>query len=89
VSAVWQQLLAREWAAEEEHGLRITKPDALLDEWVEEDRWNKRTETREYSLLEQDPDKLADQLVECSSGKGMRSRSGMEPSNGDPTRSRW
>ena len=69
VSAVRQQLLAREWAAEEEHGLRITKPDALLDEWVAEDRWNKRTETREYSLLEQDPDRLADQLVEVLGGK--------------------
>jgi hypothetical protein len=69
VSAVRQQLLAREWAAEEEQGLRITKPDALLDEWVEEDRWNKRTETREYSLLEQDPDRLADKLVEVLGGK--------------------
>ena len=69
VSAVRQQLLAREWAAEEEQGLRITKPDALLDEWVAEDRWNKRTETREYSLLEQDPDRLADKLVEVLGGK--------------------
>lgn len=64
VSAVRQQLLAREWAAEEEQGLRITKPDALLDEWVAEDRWDKRTETQEYSLLEQDPHKLAEKLIE-------------------------
>jgi hypothetical protein len=70
VSAVRQQLLAREWAAEEEQGLRITKPDALLDEWVEQDRWHKRTETREYSLLEHDPDRLADKVVEAlGSGK--------------------
>lgn len=69
VSAVRQQLLAREWATEEGQGLRITKPDALLDEWVAEDRWNIRTETREYSLLEQNPDRLADKLVEMLDGK--------------------
>lgn len=70
VSAVRQQLLGREWAAEEEQGLRIIKPDALLDEWVAEDRWHKRTETREYSLLEHDPDRLADKVVEAlGSGK--------------------
>lgn len=65
VSAVRQQLLAREWAAEEEQGLRITKPDTILDEWVAEDSWGKRTETREYSLLEQDPDMLAEKLIEA------------------------
>jgi hypothetical protein len=69
VSAVRQQLLAREWAKEEEQGLRITKPDALLDAWAAEDIWSKRTETQEYSLLEQDPDKLAETLIETLGGK--------------------
>lgn len=69
VSAVRQQLLAREWATEEEEGLRISKPDALLDAWAADDAWGKRTETREYSLLEQDPDKVAAKLIETLGGK--------------------
>lgn len=59
VSAVRQQLLAREWAAEEDDGLRISRPDALLDAWAAADRWEDRTETREYSLLDYDPWKVA------------------------------
>lgn len=51
VSAVRQQLLAREWAAEETGGLRITKPAAVLEAWAKADDWNKRTSVREYSLL--------------------------------------
>ncbi len=69
VSAVRQQLLAREWAAEEEEGLRIRKPDALLDAWAAADDWEKRTETREYSLLEHDPAKVAAKLEETLGGK--------------------
>ncbi len=63
VSAVRQKLLAKEWAVEEEKGLRISKPDTLLDAWTVEDDWKKRTETREYSLLEYDPDKVATKLA--------------------------
>jgi hypothetical protein len=69
VSAVRQQLLAREWAEEEEGGLRIIKPDALLEAWAVADDWEKRTETREYSLLEFDPAKVAAQLEETLGGK--------------------
>ena len=69
VSAVRQQLLAREWAAEEDNGLRIRKPNALLDAWAAADDWEKRTETREYSLLEHDPDKVATSLEESLGGK--------------------
>lgn len=69
VSAVRQQLLAQEWATEEEEGLRISKPDALLDAWVAADDWEKRTETREYSLLEHDPDKVAAKLEAVLAGK--------------------
>jgi len=55
VSAVRQQLLGREWAAEVPGGLRLTKPGALLDAWAKADDWNKRTRTREYSLLVTEP----------------------------------
>jgi hypothetical protein len=51
VSAVRQQLLAREWAADESEGLRVTKPGTVLDSWAKADEWEKRTTTREYSLL--------------------------------------
>lgn len=51
VSAVRQQLLAREWAAEEPGGLRVTKPGVVLEAWVKVDEWEKRTDVHEYSLL--------------------------------------
>lgn len=51
VSAVRQQLLGREWAAEEPKGLRVTKPAAVLEAWVKVDDWEKRTSVHEYSLL--------------------------------------
>lgn len=69
VSAVRQQLLAREWAEEEGEGLRIIKPDALLEAWAAADDWEKRTETREYSLLDHDPATVAAKLVETLGGK--------------------
>ena len=62
VSAVRQQLLAREWAAEAPGGLRVTKPEAVLDAWVKADDWHKRTRTQEYSVLNADPVNLAAQL---------------------------
>jgi len=60
VSAVRQQLLAREWAAEVPGGFKVTKPDAVLDAWVKADDWEKRTQTREYSLLLSQPEEIAD-----------------------------
>lgn len=62
VSAVRQQLLAREWAAEEPGGLRVTKPGAVLDAWAKADDWEKRTITHEYSVLVNDPLELAEKL---------------------------
>lgn len=63
VSAVRQQLLAREWAIEETGGFRVTKPDAVLDAWIKADDWKKRTDVREYSVLQAgDPVQLAEQL---------------------------
>jgi hypothetical protein len=62
VSAVRQQLFAREWAVDEPGGLRVTKPGALLDAWAKGDEWAKRTTTREYSLLSSDSTQLAEKL---------------------------
>jgi hypothetical protein len=65
VSAVRQQLLAREWAAEAPGGLRLTKPGAVLDAWGKADDWEKRTRVQEYSLLlSGDPLHLAEKLQE-------------------------
>lgn len=65
VSAVRQQLLAREWAAEEPGGLRVTKPGAVLEAWAKADDWEKRTSVHEYSLLLTDPLELAERLKEA------------------------
>ena len=59
VSAVRQQLLAQEWTVEEAGGLRVTKPNAVLDAWAAVDRWEDRTTVREYSLLVTDPAEIA------------------------------
>jgi hypothetical protein len=65
VSAVRQQLLAREWAAEASGGLRVTKPGAVLDAWAKGDDWEKRTRVHEYSLLlSGSPLHLAEKLQE-------------------------
>jgi hypothetical protein len=62
VSSVRGELLKQAWAEDTEHGLRITKPDAVLDAWGKEDHWSKRTTVREYSLLMQDQDEIAEKL---------------------------
>jgi hypothetical protein len=62
VSAVRKQLLVREWAINESAGLRVTKQESLLDAWVKADDWEKRTTTREYSVLSSDPTELATKL---------------------------
>jgi len=65
VSAVRQQLLAREWAAEAPGGFRVTKPGTVLDAWAKADDWEKRTRTHEYSVLLSDPVELAEKLKEA------------------------
>ena len=62
VSAVRQQLLAREWAAEKPGGLLVAKPGTVLDAWAKADDWAKRTHTSEYSVLFSDPVELAEKL---------------------------
>jgi len=69
VSAVRQQLLAREWAAEKPGGLRVTKPSSVLDAWVKTDDWEKRTCTQEYSVLLSDPVELAEKLNQALRGE--------------------
>ena len=65
VSAVRQQLLGREWAAEAPGGLRVTKPGAVLEAWAKADDWEKRTRTHEFSVLLSDPGALAEKLKEA------------------------
>jgi len=62
VSSVRKELLKQSWAVESEDGLRVTKPGAILDAWEKQDKWERRTTVQEYSLLEHDQDKVADQL---------------------------
>ena len=62
VSAVRQQLLVREWAAEDPGGFRVTKPGTVLEAWAKADDWEKRTRTQEYSVLINDPLELAEKL---------------------------
>ncbi len=69
VSAVRQQLLAREWAAKAPGGLQVTKPGAVLDAWVKADDWEKRTRTQEYSVLLTEPLELAETLKEVLPGE--------------------
>ncbi len=69
VSAVRQQLLAHEWAAEAPGGLRVMKPGAVLDAWAKADDWEKRTLTHEYSVLLSDPLDLAARLKEVLPGE--------------------
>lgn len=62
ISSVRGELLKQTWAEDTEHGLQITKPDAVLDAWVKEDDWSKRTTVREYSLLTKNQHEIADKL---------------------------
>ncbi|MEO8616909.1 MAG: hypothetical protein ABI600_17350 [Luteolibacter sp.] len=67
VSAVRQKLLGREWAVENEDGLRLSQPDALLDAWAAEDDFSKRTQIREYSTLAADYTLAGNLIAFCGS----------------------
>jgi hypothetical protein len=62
VSAVRQQLIAREWAVSDSSGFRVSNPNAVLDAWVAVDQWKARSEIQEYSLLLADPTEVAKSL---------------------------
>jgi hypothetical protein len=71
ISALKQQLVAREWARNERGGIFLTQPNAILDAWVVADDWKKRTEVRQYSLLETEPVEIAKALVTSLQNRGI------------------
>lgn len=62
VSAVRQQLVAREWAVSDSGGFRVSNPNAVLDAWSAADQWKARADIYEYSLLLTDPTEIAKSL---------------------------
>jgi hypothetical protein len=66
VSAVRQQLIAREWAVSDSKGFRVSNPNAVLEAWAAVDRWKARTDVHEYSLLLTDPTEIAKSLKDFS-----------------------
>ena len=64
VSQVRKLLLDRQWAEVFDDGLRLTKPDALLDAWAAADDFSKRTEVKEISSLITDQEELARKVYE-------------------------
>ena len=59
VSKVRQVLFEQELGDYGPDGVRITKPREILRDWILADDLRSRVETREYSLLEQDHEKIA------------------------------
>lgn len=64
-SSLKKELVNREWAKHSQGGLLLTQPQSLLDAWLASDDWKKRTEIRQYSLLEREPVEIAKQLVKA------------------------
>ena len=54
VSKVRKRLLDEELAVEQLDGIRVKHPQEILRDWILQDDFGKRVETREYSLLETD-----------------------------------
>ena len=69
ISTVRKELLKQLWAEDSELGVKITKPDAVLDAWAKADNWKRRTTVREYSVLVQDKDEVARKLKELFRGQ--------------------
>lgn len=62
VSTVRKEILKQLWGEDSDLGLRIIKPEAVLDAWIKADSWKRRTTVREYSLLIHDQDEVARKL---------------------------
>ena len=62
VSNVRTQLLAQEWAVQEEGGIRVNHPEVVLDAWAKADDWERRTTVRSYSILVADQEEVATKL---------------------------
>ena len=72
VSALRQQLLAREWAVEEPGGLQVAQPaqpSEVLEAWTKADDWGKRIRTHESSVLQPDPLELATKVRDLLPGE--------------------
>ena len=69
VSKVRKRLLDEVLAEDTPEGIRITKPDTVLDDWAAADRWEERTMVREYSLLLNDPAEIAAKIHNLLGGK--------------------
>ena len=62
---VRKDLLVREWAEKvERSGIRVKRPDALLETWAKSDRWADRIQVRQYSLLSSDSGEIASRIHE-------------------------
>ena len=64
VSRLVRHLVNEGLVGREGRSLRLTQPQRLLDAWAVREEWSKRTTVRQYALLEADPEKVAQRLVE-------------------------
>jgi len=62
VSKLRKYLLDQELAIDTPDGILISQPDRLLDNWCVTDSFRDRAETRDYSLLDTDPEHIARSL---------------------------
>jgi hypothetical protein len=64
VSKVRKHLIDQALATADDDGLRLTDPGTLLADWLPSDDFEKRVESRDYSLLDYDAAKVAELLGE-------------------------
>lgn len=64
VSRLVRHLVNEGLVSQQGRTLRLAQPNGLLDAWAARDDWSKRTTVRQYSLLEADPEKVAQRLAE-------------------------
>lgn len=64
VSRLVRHLVNEGLLGQQGRSLRLAQPRGLLDAWEARDDWSKRTSVRQYSLLEADPERVAQRLVE-------------------------
>lgn len=72
VSKVRKILLHQDLAEDSKEGIRIKGAigaRTILKDWILQDDFSRRTEVREYSLLENDPDVIATRLLEFIGGQ--------------------
>lgn len=56
------------WVTGSRENWTVADADSLLDTWAAADSWKKRAHVRQYSVLEGDPRKLAQRILDKSSG---------------------